>query len=170
MADIQANPVLRSNIPLLKRREDMKRAIILAGTIGCAALASAQERGARDSQAIPVVSAQAAAPSADTPGTRCRRQAGSASNRAPLIGRFAAWPVQAGTPIVVDLRTSATDPDGDRLSYTYSATSGQVMGGSAVAQWLIFQPGVHSATVQVDDGHGCVATAVTTFTGIAAQQ
>src|ERR1051325_3754427 len=143
----------------------MKRAIILAGTIGCAALASAQERGPADSGATRA----ATAASADPRATRCRRPAGSRPNRAPSIGRFEAWPAQARTPTVADLRTAATDPDGDRLNYPYSADSGQVTGHSAVAQWLIFEPGVHSATVEVDDGHGCVVSAATIFTGIAAQ-
>jgi hypothetical protein len=100
----------------------------------------------------------------DPSSTHCTPRAIAAGNRPPVISGFSVWPARIGTPPVsLDVRTSAIDPDGDMLNFTYSASSGQIMGHSAIATWLIFQPGLHIATVLVDDGHGCVATRVTDF-------
>lgn len=61
----------------------------------------------------------------------------------------------------VQLQASATDPDGDTLLYTYSATGGRVAGLGAEVAWDLtgLRPGTYTANVEVDDGCGCVAFA-----------
>jgi hypothetical protein len=66
----------------------------------------------------------------------------------------------------VQLSANATDPDGDTLLYTYSTTGGRVTGEGPNVSWDLagVQPGTYTATVEVDDGCGCVAFSSTTVT------
>ena len=66
----------------------------------------------------------------------------------------------------VQLSANATDPDGDTLLYTYSTTGGHVTGEGPNVTWDLagVQPGTYTATVEVDDGCGCVAFSSTTVT------
>lgn len=66
----------------------------------------------------------------------------------------------------VQLTASATDPDGDTLLYTWSVTGGKTSGEGANVTWDLsgVQPGSYTATVEVDDGCGCVSFATTTVT------
>jgi hypothetical protein len=66
----------------------------------------------------------------------------------------------------VALTANATDPDGDTLLYTYNTTGGRVTGEGPNATWDLtgLQPGTYTATVEVDDGCGCVAFSSTTAT------
>lgn len=60
------------------------------------------------------------------------------------------------TASTVQMIAGATDPDGDRLHYTYSATGGRVTGDGANAT-LDFKgvaPGVYKVTLKVEDGRG----------------
>ncbi len=64
----------------------------------------------------------------------------------------------------VQLSTSATDADGDTLSYTFSTTGGTITGGTTEGKgskvtWDLTdaQPGTYTATVEVDDTCGCIA-------------
>jgi hypothetical protein len=60
----------------------------------------------------------------------------------------------------VQLAANATDPDGDQLLYTYSVTGGRIVGDGANVTWDLAgaAPGTYTATIQVDDGCGCVTT------------
>jgi len=71
-----------------------------------------------------------------------------------------------GTSTTVQLSANATDPDGDTLLYTYTTTGGRVTGDGANVSWDLsgVQPGTYTATVEVDDGCGCVAFSSTTVT------
>jgi hypothetical protein len=73
-------------------------------------------------------------------------------------------PTSEGSP--VQLAANATDPDGDTLLYTYTTTGGRVTGDGANVSWDLagVQPGTYTATVEVDDGCGCVAFSSTTVT------
>ena len=102
-------------------------------------------------------------------------------NQAPVISSFAAstssitLPCPPGqvsdtcptTPTTsVGLTTTATDPDGDTLLYTYSVTGGRITGDGANATWDLsgLAPGTYTASVEVDDGCGCVSFSSTTVT------
>jgi hypothetical protein len=67
---------------------------------------------------------------------------------------------------VVALTTNASDPDGDTLLYTYTTTGGRITGEGPSVTWDLTgaQPGTYTATVEVDDGCGCVSFSSTTVT------
>jgi hypothetical protein len=67
---------------------------------------------------------------------------------------------------VVSLTTNASDPDGDTLLYTYSSTGGRITGEGPNVTWDLTgaQAGTYTATVEVDDGCGCVSFSSTTVT------
>jgi hypothetical protein len=66
----------------------------------------------------------------------------------------------------VQLTTTATDPDGDTLLYSYTVTGGRITGEGANVSWDLsgLGPGTYSASVDVDDGCGCITSATTTVT------
>lgn len=54
---------------------------------------------------------------------------------------------------------NATDPDGDALSYEWTATGGNISGTGEIVNWTAPQEvGTYNITVVVDDGRGCNAT------------
>ncbi len=67
---------------------------------------------------------------------------------------------------VVALTANASDPDGDTLLYTYTVTGGRITGDGASTTWDLTgaQPGTYTATVEVDDGCGCVSFSSTSVT------
>ncbi len=67
---------------------------------------------------------------------------------------------------MVALTANASDPDGDTLLYTYTTTGGRITGEGANVSWDLSgaQPGTYTATVEVDDGCGCVSFSSTTVT------
>jgi hypothetical protein len=73
-------------------------------------------------------------------------------------------PATANT--TVGLTTTASDPDGDTLLYTYTVTGGKVTGEGANVSWDLSGagPGTYTASVEVDDGCGCVTFSTTTVT------
>jgi hypothetical protein len=60
---------------------------------------------------------------------------------------------------LVILSTKASDADGDLLLYTYSTTGGRITGDGSAVIWDLSsaQPGTYTATVEGDDGCGCIA-------------
>src|SRR5215510_2197636 len=66
----------------------------------------------------------------------------------------------------VSLTTTASDPDGDTLLYSYTVTGGRITGEGANVTWDLsgVGPGTYTASVDVDDGCGCITTATTTVT------
>lgn len=77
-------------------------------------------------------------------------------------------PVESVTPsasLQVPLTSAATDPDGDTLLYTYTVTPGGRItgeGANATLDLTGVEPGTYTATVEVDDGCGCIAFSSTT--------
>ena len=116
-------------------------------------------------------------------GHRNAREPDILPNQAPVISSFAASTSSITVPCPpgqvsasgscpttqatsVGLTTTATDPDGDTLLYTYSVTGGTIRGDGANATWDLsgLAPGTYTASVEVDDGCGCVSFTSTTVT------
>lgn len=66
----------------------------------------------------------------------------------------------------VNLTTTASDPDGDTLLYSYTVTGGRITGDGANVAWDLsgLGPGTYTASVDVDDGCGCITSSTTTVT------
>jgi hypothetical protein len=64
------------------------------------------------------------------------------------------------------LTTTASDPDGDTLLYSYTVTGGRITGEGTNVSWDLsgVGPGTYTASVEVDDGCGCQVTATATVT------
>jgi hypothetical protein len=81
------------------------------------------------------------------------------TNNAPTIAGLIAdadWSTPSGT---VQVTCTASDPDGDELSYEWSANAGNISGTGAVVNWTAPQAaGQYKITVVVGDGHGGSAT------------
>src|SRR6185436_15015832 len=72
----------------------------------------------------------------------------------------------AGVSTTVSLTTTASDPDGDTLLYSYTVTGGRITGEGANVSWDLsgVGAGTYTASVDVDDGCGCITAATTTVT------
>jgi hypothetical protein len=77
------------------------------------------------------------------------------TNEAPTIANVTAnaeWITPSGN---LQLTCSASDPDGDQLSYDWSATAGSISGTGPVVSWLAPQGvGTYQVTAMVTDGYG----------------
>jgi hypothetical protein len=88
----------------------------------------------------------------------------TATNRLPTIAGLEAdaeWIAPSGS---VQLTCTASDPDGDGLSYQWSASDGGISGTGGVAVWTApEQVGMYDITVVVDDGSDGKDTAFLTL-------
>lgn len=77
------------------------------------------------------------------------------SDRSPTINSLTAsadWALPAGS---LHVTCSASDPDGDELSYEWSSSGGDVSGIGAAVEWTGPEElGIYYITVIVSDGHG----------------
>ena len=77
------------------------------------------------------------------------------TNRRPIITSMEAeaeWTMPSGS---LQVTCTASDPDGDELSYEWTATGGDITGtGSEVIWTAPEEVGMYDITVVVDDGHG----------------
>jgi len=106
--------------------------------------------------------------SAQTPGTN----KGSRNHR-PTVALLVSSPdiklrcpgltVSSDSSDEVGLSASATDPDGDSLSYKFSVTGGRIIGTGAQVRWNLegVKEGRYKATVKVTDGRGGRSTSFT---------
>jgi len=64
---------------------------------------------------------------------------------------------------LVILSAKAADADRDQVLYTYVTTGGRIKGDGSVVIWDLngLQPGTYTASVEVDDGCGCIAFSAT---------
>jgi outer membrane protein OmpA-like peptidoglycan-associated protein len=86
-------------------------------------------------------------------------------NRPPVISCAPErTPIFAGDH--VNIVSTASDPDGDPLTYSYTTTGGQISGTDPSAQFdsTGLAPGSYSITCTADDGHGGRTSAPTTVT------
>ena len=103
------------------------------------------------------------------PFRRCSPTYMGRPNAAPQIS-LEAQPreLSAGGSTRVELRAAAKDPDGDKLRYSYFSTGGRISGGGgdpgAVWDLAGMAPGAYTASVEADDGRGCVAVVPVTVT------
>jgi hypothetical protein len=87
---------------------------------------------------------------------------GSGANRAPTV-RAAADPATGTAPLNVRFSSAGTDPDGDRLTYTWSfGDGGQAAGATANHRYTA--AGTYTATVTVRDPAGLAGTATVQVT------
>jgi uncharacterized repeat protein (TIGR02543 family) len=81
------------------------------------------------------------------------------ANKPPTINSLtadAAWTTPSGN---VQVTCTASDPDGDELSYEWTTDGGDVSGTGAIVNWTAPQEvGIYQITVVVKDGHGTSAT------------
>ena len=76
-------------------------------------------------------------------------------NRAPSISSFSATPNPADNPgETTTFNISATDPDGDSLTYTINFGDGTANGHGSQVVHTYEAKGTYTATVTVSDGHG----------------
>jgi len=77
------------------------------------------------------------------------------TNLPPTITSLTAdviWTLHSGSLNVV---CDASDPDGDELSYEWTASGGDISGTGAVVSWIAPEEvGIYDITVVVKDGHG----------------
>jgi len=76
-------------------------------------------------------------------------------NNPPQINSLiadAVWITPSGS---IQVTCTASDPNGDELSYEWSTTGGDISGTGAVVNWTAPQEvGIYNVTVVVKDGHG----------------
>ncbi len=62
------------------------------------------------------------------------------------------------------LSANASDADRDQVLYTFTTTGGRITGDGSAVIWDLgsVQPGSYTASVEVDDGCGCIAFSSTT--------
>jgi predicted secreted protein len=82
-------------------------------------------------------------------------------NNVPTINNLSASPAWAQPSGSLNLTCDATDPDGDELSYEWTASGGNFSGTGPAVSWAAPQEvGVYNITVVVRDGHGTSATRI----------
>ena len=79
-------------------------------------------------------------------------------NQPPVIS-LTAEPQTVKKAMTSAIQCTASDPDGDKLSYTWSASGGNISGEGSAATWVAPNAfGTYTITVTVSDGRGGEAT------------
>jgi len=82
-----------------------------------------------------------------------------APNQPPVIDSLTAEPQRVKKAMTSAIECTARDPDGDVLSYTWSASGGNTSGEGSAATWVAPNAfGTYTITVTVSDGRGGEAT------------
>jgi hypothetical protein len=82
------------------------------------------------------------------------------ANQPPLIASLFAIQERVNPSGSCQVQCFASDPDGDKLSYTWSAGNGVISGEGSTVSWTAPEaPGAYTITVQVTDGRDGEATA-----------
>lgn len=78
-----------------------------------------------------------------------------AGNRPPVISSLTAAQMQVYPSGTIEIQCIASDPNGDKLNFTWSATGGNFSGTDSAVTWQApKQYGTYTITVAVDDGKG----------------
>jgi hypothetical protein len=81
------------------------------------------------------------------------------TNRNPLISSLTATPASVATGGSSTIKCTASDPDGDTLTYSWMYTGGSISGtGNTVAWTAPSTFGIYNVTAIVSDGKGGTAT------------
>ena len=81
------------------------------------------------------------------------------ANESPYINSLVADAAQTTPSGSLQVTCNATDPDGDELSYEWSASGGSITGTDATVNWIAPEEiGIYDITVVVDDSRGGNAT------------
>lgn len=81
------------------------------------------------------------------------------ANGVPTISSVVVNPGSINANGIVSVAVTATDPDGDPLTYSYIVTGGAITGSGANVSWTSpSTAGAHSITVNVSDGKGGTAS------------
>lgn len=81
------------------------------------------------------------------------------TNEPPVISSLTANQKSVSPSGSCQLECIVSDPDGDSLSYIWSASEGNVSGEGSVATWIApHVPGAYTLTVEITDGRGGEAT------------
>lgn len=110
------------------------------GTGGCGSSGSSPRRS---STTVRTVEVQAAFP-----------------NRPPVIQSLTATPTDVAPGASVSVICVATDPDGDTLTYIWTASGGVVTGSGSTVTWAAGQTGTYTITCVVSDGQAQVSRTV----------
>lgn len=80
-------------------------------------------------------------------------------NHPPVIDKLASEFVQVKKAMAAPIVCTASDPDGDELSYIWSVTGGNITGEGATVTWVAPNVyGTYTITAVVTDGRGGQAT------------
>lgn len=76
-------------------------------------------------------------------------------NHNPVVNSVTVSPASVPAGGMATVTVSASDQDGDQLTYSYTVTGGGIVGNGAVATWTApSTSGAHTVTVTVNDGNG----------------
>jgi hypothetical protein len=85
------------------------------------------------------------------------------TNRNPVINSLSGNPSSIVTGDISRITCAASDPDGDQLSYNWSATGGSITGTAEIVNWTApGTAGTYSISATVTDGRG--GTAIESYT------
>jgi len=88
--------------------------------------------------------------------TACKKDE---ENKSPTVSAVTVTPATIDAGGTVTVTVAASDPDGDALTYAYTATGGAVQGAGNVATWVAPNAaGAYSVTVLASDGNGGTAS------------
>jgi hypothetical protein len=80
---------------------------------------------------------------------------GVAVNHPPVIDSLTTEPQKVKKAMTSTIKCLASDPDGDELSYTWSANGGNISGEGSVVTWVAPNTfGTYTIIVTVTDGRG----------------
>ena len=79
----------------------------------------------------------------------------TSANQAPVISSLSPSTWQVSPVDSIEVWSVASDPDGDELSYTWSASAGDISGEGSVIFWTAPEAsGTYTISVKVIDGKG----------------